>query len=1013
MAFTSVVPAFLAESVYNVSTLSFTKIYENNFDNKTKENIYEDWSAVFGQYATPVQNGRLSSLWSPPNGIGYAFKKSYMNVKYDFNVALLHAPSSLQDVIVLRNGDVGNAGNFYGDFDKEKCTSGIGLYLYQSKYPGKVVITVAGKDKKILNDAVVCSLPYPAGIDFLSNTDIAIYDLDDTILYFINNKPFAAIKLSELKDNFYNSGKVYNAGGKEVGEFKCDVARISNFAIVNRVSTISIDNFSISSLNGAKTKIEKEKYIVPDLSKIRDNYSDTWVAADDEGRTMPTSDKVGGPKKDKIVGMFYFVNKSGTNNAYNNTYETYLKAGGGETGVSAIWDMIRGKKSLLFWGEPYFGYYTSDDEWVIRKHATMMVNAGVNFIFYDCSNNSLHAEGTKTIFKVYKQMREEGLQTPQIAYFLGDQSTFANNLIPVLYEDVYETGQYSDLWFMWEGKPLIFANVSGIKNQEILDTFTIRRSWAFENGEPYKSTQGKGTWLWADVYPQAPGYSPEGKLEQMIVMSGFWANGNGGRSNISTNPTSKTNKFSSSRPKVDDFEFSLVDDGTSGKGLAYQEHWDYAKEIDPPIVMITGWNEWNVTNSFGQGNGQVIANTFTVNVNDPLYNYCFVDSFNPEFSRDIEPMKGGYGDNYYYQTVQNIRSYKGARPVPVNVSSAGVSGLSGWEKVSPYYYDTLHDTTHRDKAKYAGEGNYVNKSGRNDFDYSKVSVSDGSAAFYAKTRDNIVTDSGQNWMNLFIDIDQNAKTGWKGYDYIINRSRKENTVSVEKCVGNAWKWETAGEASYQLKDNEIVITIPSSVINFTSDFDFKWADNSTTTGDIMEFMDLGDTAPDDRFNYRVKLSGKELSADVANILSNGNISMQINNPFAFKGLSKIQIDAGNLDVTPLISNNRTLVPARFISENFEAKVDWNQATQTVTINYGEKIIKLIIGKATIEINGAVKDIDTYPQIINSRTFVPLRAIVEALDKKVYWDPRGLILIGDDKVLSTNETISTKILDALK
>ncbi|HOA32641.1 MAG TPA: hypothetical protein PKM70_12045 [Clostridia bacterium] len=39
-------------------------------------------------------------------------------------------------------------------------------------------------------------------------------------------------------------------------------------------------------------------------------------------------------------------------------------------------------------------------------------------------------------------------------------------------------------------------------------------------------------------------------------------------------------------------------------------------------------------------------------------------------------------------------------------------------------------------------------------------------------------------------------------------------------------------------------------------FDFKWADNSTTEGDVMQFMDLGDAAPDSRFNFRyVKKDG--------------------------------------------------------------------------------------------------------------------------------------------------------------
>ena len=51
----------------------------------------------------------------------------------------------------------------------------------------------------------------------------------------------------------------------------------------------------------------------------------------------------------------------------------------------------------------------------------------------------------------------------------------------------------------------------------------------------------------------------------------------------------------------------------------------------------------------------------------PLYGtgpVTFVDEFDAEFSRDIEPMKGGHGDNYYYQMIAGIRRFKGVRPIP-------------------------------------------------------------------------------------------------------------------------------------------------------------------------------------------------------------------------------------------------------------------------------------------------------------------------------------------------------------
>ena len=105
---------------------------------------------------------------------------------------------------------------------------------------------------------------------------------------------------------------------------------------------------------------------------------------------------------------------------------------------------------------------------------------------------------------------------------------------------------------------------------------------------------------------------------------------------------------------------------------------------------------------------------------------------------------------------------------------------------------------------------------------------------------------------MVVDADGDYTTGWNGYDYILNRSRNGSTVTVEKFVDNEWKFETVGTAAYALEDNTLTVQVEDSLVELTgrTTFDFKAADNSVTDGDILKFMTLGDTAPDNRFAFR-------------------------------------------------------------------------------------------------------------------------------------------------------------------
>jgi hypothetical protein len=97
----------------------------------------------------------------------------------------------------------------------------------------------------------------------------------------------------------------------------------------------------------------------------------------------------------------------------------------------------------------------------------------------------------------------------------------------------------------------------------------------------------------------------------------------------------------------------------------------------------------------------------------------------------------------------------------------------------------------------------------------------------------------------------------------------------------------------------------------------------------------------------------------------------------------------NSEVPPYIENGRTMVPLRFISEALGAKVDWDGTTNSVTVTGNDNvIIKLRIGNMImiVEKSGSTENVkmDAAACIKESRTFVPVRFIAEALELRVDW-----------------------------
>ena len=149
----------------------------------------------------------------------------------------------------------------------------------------------------------------------------------------------------------------------------------------------------------------------------------------------------------------------------------------------------------------------------------------------------------------------------------------------------------------------------------------------------------------------------------------------------------------------------------------------------------------------------------------------FVDQYDEQFSRDIEPMKGGHGDNFYYQLVTGIRRYKGVPPIPP-VSPRPIRSTADLTTGKPSSPSCryLGDTAPRNHPGVGKAGPYVNKTGRNDLAVAKVSWDETNIYFFIRTRQAITPHTDPNWMLLFIDVDGNPATGWLGYDFVVNRT---------------------------------------------------------------------------------------------------------------------------------------------------------------------------------------------------------------------------------------------------
>lgn len=582
---------------------------------------------------------------------------------------------------------------------------------------------------------------------------------------------------------------------------------------------------------------------LPDMSALKNMASDTWAGTDILGRVLPTNEgKESTVNSDKVVGMFFWNWNYGDNfldGQDSPIYDISERQANGE-GPGPFY-------SAQHWGESVYGYYSALDPWVIRRQGELLADAGVDVIFFDCTNGDLTWRSAYLeLIKVWNQLLCEGANMPKVSFILpfGMNSNNVTNL-ENLYEWLYEPGLYKDCWYYLDGKPLILNGLTNSTPEYLKDFFSSKPVIATYNNAAPSTPTNAMTWL--ELYPQNKYVDSQGRSYMSVGVAMNW---NGEKMGISAMNGENIIGRTTTRNEDGSWEYGpAIADETSLEGRNFQQQWDRAIAEDVDFVFVTGWNEWLAgrhRNWGDAGAGTVLES-------------AIVDTYDAEYSRDIEPSTGILKDAYYTQLVTNIRNFKGQNAIPQEdtARTMTVDGEFDDWKDAMTYETYANDVEDRD---FLGRGShsYTNTSGRNDIVLAKTAVDEKYVFFYAETADDMTGMTDGSFMQLYINADRDGESGWEGYDFLLNGVEpNEYYMTLQRHAGDGYSWTKCAKVAYRIVGNRLEVAIPRSALGLTEDYvnlEFKWMDNviDADAPDIMDVYTQGDAAPGSRFNYVFK-----------------------------------------------------------------------------------------------------------------------------------------------------------------
>ena len=735
--------------------------------------------------------------------------------------------------------------------------------------------------------------------------------------------------------------------------------------------------------------------------KIIDNYADTWTATNAYGLRLADYEETGGVKAgNHEVGMFYHDWHLHNTKAYIASEIIAKHPEAKDDYNHSAWPT----NGPAWWDEPVYGFYDDTDYWHYRKSAELMADAGVDVVFLDYTNgDSIYVKGLDVMMRAYHDAREDGVNVPKISGYLQMGSTLPNRwrMLKAIYFNLCYNEYYKDLWYYWDGKPLMIQNgyaenVKAANSEdteevalvnELIDFFTFR-----ETGNRWKgdTTQNK-YWHWLVNYPQPEwGYTENGRTE--CVNLGMAIN------ESYLYKETRVGVFSEEYTKGKSYTEAFGEDyrpEAVHEGYFFREQASRVLEIDPEFCFIDGWNEYNTARGrdyYGVPN-------------------AFIDLYDDEKSRDFEPTKGEVKDDYYNILVDFIRKYKGVRPAPVASAETAINingGADQWANVLPEYIND-YGAYERDALGYkdydTGE-NYVYKTEVvNSISRAKVARDADNLYFYAVCESDI-NMRDNNSMNLYLNTDRNYPTGWEGYDYVVSNGK------VYKFADGSFDKTEVGTAEYAVSGKTITVKIPKALIGYNTELEFKWTDNIDAKGDLMLFYTEGNAAPVGRFNYLY--TEKEQTA-----LSQADRANLTDVSVVKAGAKKMVVNGGKMNVydkdtrvTAFEANGTIYLPMSAVEEilgNGKSKVYYDSLRNKLHIKNhrlteDEKIDMHwsvnVFGSLEMKVDGKLSYTANPATVVNGVIYIPATMLETAFGWRVSSLGNGAYAIGSgDFVMS--------------
>ena len=355
---------------------------------------------------------------------------------------------------------------------------------------------------------------------------------------------------------------------------------------------------------------------------------DVYTAS--KGETLTSATITATPTEGNSLGLDITNKTDLVSICYSVWFDAILGvSGSGVDDWNNITEILDGKKdwgpypTFHYWAKPALGYYSSSNKEVIRTHMTQLYTAGVDFIIIDLTNAGDNYLGSSAwtdyiekpmdaIFETIMEMRVEGLGTPYVVFWVG---TNDGPLYQALYDRYHAPEKWKDCFVYWDGKPFLLTTHTYPKDFPLPELFTVRSMW----GLSVSYTQGQWSFLSTNNHNRVT-RGPDKSAEQVSVA------------------------VASQADYMSNFNTAKGRDG----GMFWYAQWQTAFDRHPKVVTLTWWNEWTAQR-----------------LRDPNGNYVFTDNYNAAYSRDIEPMEGGHGDQYYQWMIRYISAYKGGLECPV------------------------------------------------------------------------------------------------------------------------------------------------------------------------------------------------------------------------------------------------------------------------------------------------------------------------------------------------------------